>query len=604
MNNNIPNQVIDNVRESNDIVDVIGEYVQLKKQGRNFVGLCPFHNENSASFSVNKDEQFYHCFGCKKSGNVFTFVMETKTLSFVESVHYLAEKVNISLPELKLQQSTLSAESKTLLAAYEWLTKYYLHFLIYSDTGKTGLDYFTERGITDSTIKRFELGFAPEDSNFTVEFLETKGYHPQTLVKAGILNSRDNETYSDPFRGRVIFPIKNHLGKTVAFGGRAISDEQPKYLNSPEHELFSKGKILYNFDLAKNHIRKQNEVIIFEGYMDVLSSDQAGIQNILATLGTALSESQAKLLKRYVESVILCFDSDEAGLQGSFVAAKLLHGVGCTVKIASVPDNMDPDQYIRQFGAELFKANVIDTSDTYFKFMMNYRRKEHNLSVESERIAFIEETIKQLAMIESQIEREYYVNEVADEFNLHQETIQNQIAQHRRENNFAENVDKRGKYSNTKQGSQIQHVNHQITPAYQNAERKLISYMLNNNYIIEKVQQQLSVNFNMEEHKIILTHLYALFEEKRQVTVSELIDKLMDERLKSLITEIALIPTSSNNTEQEIEDYIHIIKVESKEMPQIRSLKEQLKLLDRQNEPILAAKLGMEIFELQKKLKH
>src|SRR5699024_2359843 len=271
MANIIPENKIEEVRQANDIVDVVSGYVQLKKQGRNHFGLCPFHNENTPSFSVNEEKQIFHCFGCGKGGNVFSFVMEIEHYNFIEAVKYLAEQSQIQLPEIKeSNQNKLSEEASNLLDAYEWLNKYYHHLLKYTENGEQALGYFKERGIN-------------------------QGFHQQALIKSGG-SSMKGQSATDPFRGRIVFPINNHLGKTVGFGGRAIKKEhQPKYLNSPENELFHKGNLLYNFDLAKNEIRKKGEVIVLEGYMDVITAYQAGFKNTVATLGTALTEFQAKL---------------------------------------------------------------------------------------------------------------------------------------------------------------------------------------------------------------------------------------------------------------------------------------------------------------------
>src|SRR5690625_174498 len=362
----IPEEKIEEVRKANDIVDVISEYVQLKKQGRNFFGLCPFHGEKTPSFSVTPEKQIFYCFGCKKGGNVLTFLMELENYSFYESIKILAEKSGIDLPQTHTtEETTLSQENQNVLSAHDWLTKLYHHLLRYTQDGKEGYEYFKNRGINDESIDQFELGFAPVVKGFTAEFLEGKGFHQQLLIKAGLLNLLDDNSVADRFAGRVIFPIRNHLGKTVAFGGRAIAGQQPKYINSSESELFQKNRLLFNFDLAKRQIRKENEVILFEGQMDVISAYQAGVKNVVATLGTSLTDNQAKLLKRYVDTVILCYDGDQAGINASFKAANMLRQVGCVVKITNLEKDTDPDSYINEFGAESFKKNIIRASDTY-----------------------------------------------------------------------------------------------------------------------------------------------------------------------------------------------------------------------------------------------
>src|SRR5699024_5505521 len=266
MTNILPEEKIEEIREANDIVDVVSGYVQLKRQGRNHFGLCPFHDEKSPSFSVTEEKQIFHCFGCGKGGNVYTFLMEKEGFSFIDAVTYLADRANIELPKIKQHETAYSEDAQVVLSASEWLTKYYHHVLKYTEEGKLALQYLHDRGLTETIIDQLQLGFAPNESDVTVEFLLKKDFHQQQLIKVGVLSQATAGNAMDPFRGRVIFPIQNHLGRTVAFGGRAIGEMKPKYLNSPENEIFHKGSLLYHFHLAKQFIRKKNQVIIFEGY--------------------------------------------------------------------------------------------------------------------------------------------------------------------------------------------------------------------------------------------------------------------------------------------------------------------------------------------------
>ena len=598
MNSQIPEEVIENIRRENDIVDIIGEYVSLKKQGRNYFGLCPFHDEKSPSFSVTKEKQIFHCFGCGKGGNVITFLMEVESFTFVEALRLLGDKVGVTLPERPNNTKSISEEAHTFLSAYDWLTKYYYHLLKYANDGEDAKEYLLNRGITEETIDEFQLGYATLNSDFTVEFLLKKEFHPQSLVKAGLLSTKDNQHFTDVFRGRVIFPIRNHLGKTVAFGGRAFQEEEPKYLNSPEHELFQKGNILFNFDKAKRHIRRNNEAIIFEGYMDVLAAHQANVTNAVATLGTALTIKQAKLLKRYVDTVIICYDADDAGIEASFKVAQLLEQVGCEVKVANMPNNMDPDDYIKNYGGNRFKEDVISRSDSLFRFYMKYYRRKYDLSVESERIAYVEEMIVQLADVESSIEREFHVKEIADEFSLSTDIIHHDIDKHKKKQKRQYNDNSNQK----KNFGQLTPYNmkNKMLPAYNNAERFLLAHMLKQTDVIDKVQQSLGIQFNVDEHKIILTHLYALHEKYEEISVSQLIDKLEDDHLKQIVTEIAMIPTDEMISEEVLNDYIHIIRAESTDIAHVRRLEQKQK---QESNPILAAQIGSEIIELKKQLK-
>ena len=597
MSTKIPEDVVNHIRTSNDIVEVIGEYVTLTRRGKNHFGLCPFHEEKTPSFSVAKDKQMFHCFGCGKGGNVFNFIMEIENIPYIEAVQYLAKRINYPLQHIQTSKRHYSKETLQIFSAYDWLVKYYHHLLKYSEQGEEALNYMIERGITEETIERFQLGYAPTDSELTVQFLQQKDFSLPFLVKNRILNMTDHETFLDPFRGRIIFPIQNHNGKTVAFGGRAIGNEQPKYLNSPEHKLFHKGNILYNFSNAKGHINKHNEVIVFEGYLDVLAADQANIKNVVATLGTALTDEHVNILKRSADTVILCYDGDESGLQASFEAAQLLEKNNCQVRIANLPDNLDPDDYIKTYGGEKFRQEVLDTSETFFKFFMRYKMNEYNLNADSERIQYIEELIQQLAKIDSPIERELYVNEIAERFQLSEQVILHDISKYR-EKIKQQKKDKSTRKSNT--NISIQYPQQKLLPAFVKAERLLIAQMIKHPFIIEQIQEEIGIQFNVPEHQVIVTHLYALYEENNSIDISELVDKVDEEQIRSVITEISLLPTNDQLNEEELNDYIQLIKSESTHKAQLRMLKQKQKL---EKNPSLAAEIGMQIIELQKKMK-
>ncbi|WP_284140424.1 MULTISPECIES: DNA primase [unclassified Virgibacillus] len=601
MSNQIPEELIEQVRQANDIVEVVGEYVQLKKQGRNFFGLCPFHGEKTPSFSVTQDKQIFHCFGCGKGGNVITFLMEMESFSFHEAVRELARRSDIALPEFAVPQETsMSQEQQQMVLAFDWLTKLYHHLLRYTKDGKEGYQYFQDRGINDETIDAFKLGFAPRVKNFTASFLEKKGIHQQILVKAGLITVHDDHSITDKFKGRVIYPIRNHLGKTVGFGGRSITEDGPKYLNSSESELFRKGKLLFNFDLAKKYIRKTNEVILFEGYMDVISAYQAGIRNTVATMGTALTETQAKLLRRYTELVVICFDGDQAGLEGAYKAATLLRQTGCQVKIANIKDGLDPDSFINQFGGEAFQREVITPSDPFIAFYMRYVKRDFNMSLEGDRIQYIELIIKELSKLESSIELEFYLNELHTEFDISLETLKEELGKHRGTNKHKQ--DKRLKDRYTKEKSNFYQAP-KMLPAFHKAERQLIAYMLQDHYIASRVQEELGAGFNIDAHKIIATHLYAYYEEGRSSNVSNFIQMLEDEEVRQLVIEIAMIPIHEEISEKEINDYIRLIQMETNDVSSIRELKKQQLLAEQQNDTAKAAHIAMQIIQLQKHMK-
>lgn len=599
----IPEEFIEEVRKANNIVDVVSEYVQLKKQGRNYFGLCPFHSEKTPSFSVTQEKQIFHCFGCGKGGNVVTFLMEIEGLSFFEALEILANRASIQLPETVgvKRKTSHSEEGQMILDAFEWLTKLYHHLLRYTKDGKEGYEYLKNRSINDSSIDTFQLGFAPDLKDFIVEFLEKKGFNKQFLIKTGFVTERDDDTLTDRFRGRIIFPIRNHYGKTVAFGGRAITDQGPKYLNSPENELFQKSKLLYNFDLAKRHIRKASEAILFEGNLDVITAYQAGIKNVVATLGTALTEEQAKLLNRYVDTVIICYDGDDAGQEASYRAASLLRNIGCDVKVSHLKDGQDPDSFIRTHGGEAFNNQILRTSDTYIAFIMRYYKKDFNLSLEAEKFKYIEKVLKELCMVESLLEREYYLQELSKEFSIALETLKDELEAMREKYTNQQDNPHQNRYTNN---TVIFPKNRKLLPAYQNAERKIIYHMLQSKWATEKIQEELGADFRVDDHKVIVTYLYAFYEEGNEPNISKFIETIPDDKMKRLITEIAMTSDEVEVNDEILSDYIKAVKTESNDKSKIQSLKEQLKIAEQASDPIRAAKIAQEILQIQRKLKN
>lgn len=603
MANQIPEALIEEIRKANDIVDIIGDYVQLKKQGRNYFGLCPFHGEKTPSFSVTQDKQIFHCFGCGKGGNVVTFLMEIESFSFYEAIQFLAERSGISLPQSIQSQkdANLSKETQDMLSAHEWLTKLYHHLLRFTKEGKEGYAYLKDRGIDEKAADIFQLGFSPIADHLTVEFLKKKGFHEQLLVKAGLLQMNEAGNTSDRFRGRIIFPIRNHLGKTVAFGGRAVGDYKPKYINSPESELFHKGKLLYNFDLAKRYIRKENEVVLLEGQMDVIAAYQAGVHNAVATLGTALTEFQAKLLKRYVNNVIICYDGDRAGLDAAYKAAVILRQCGCEVRVAYLQANMDPDSFIRMHGGQAFNDEVIKASDTFMTFYMRFLKKDYQLNLEADRIQYVEKVLKQIATIDSSIEREYYLKELSNEFEISMEALMDEISGYREM--FARNKDNQQKNRYTS-STVWNKVKSKLLPAFHNAERQLIAYMLQDVSIAEKVQEKIGASFHIDAHKIIATYLYAFYEEGNAPNVSLFLERITDTNLQQEITEIAMLPLQENISDKQLNDYVRTIIAKQTDKVTIQSLREQQKEAEKQNDPIKAAQIAKQIIELNYQLKH
>lgn len=604
MVNQISDGTIELIRQANDVVDIVGEYVQLKKQGRNFFGLCPFHSENTPSFSVNQEKQIFHCFGCGKGGNVITFMMEIEGFTFQQAIQYLAEKSGQSVPHFNhTDRQHKDPVEQSSLEAYQWLTKLYHHLLRRSKEGKKALEYLYDRGFTDESIDQFSIGYSPANKEFVVQFLEKKGYHKQAMAKSGLLTVNEDQ-YFDRFLGRVIFPIRNHLGKTVGFGGRSFTDQQPKYLNSPETSLFQKSKLLYNFDLARSSIRKESQAILFEGYVDVIAAHQAGIYNGVATLGTSLTEKHAVFLRRYVDSVCLCYDGDSAGQQATYKAISLLKKVGLNAEVAVLPADYDPDQYIQEFGSEAFRQQVLNAAVTEMNFLMNYYKKDFNLNLEGDRLRYVEKVIGEIALLKTSVERDFYVRELSEQLQLSYEALKQDLIAHRRK--IEKNSDNPHRFGNTNGGKTRQMHQSSITelpPAYQNAERRLIAYMLQNTHIADKVKETIGSRFNLEQHQIIVTYLYGYYEEGNAPDSSHFLTYIEDPAIQQKVVELSMIDCSWEMTEDELQDYIRLIQLEQEDNKQLKELQERQKTLEK-TDPVEAAKIGMRMIEIKQQSKN
>lgn len=599
MSNQIPDHIVKQVQSAHNIIDIIGEDVQLTKRGNNYFGLCPFHEENTPSFSVSEEKQMFYCFGCKEGGNTISFLMKQKGFTFIESINELANRANINIPNIGYTNKVPSTEAQNALQANEWLTKLYHHLLRFTKEGKKAYSYLESRGISKESIDTFQIGYSPNIKNFTAKFLKKKGIHEQTLIKSGLF-VKSNEEIFDRFSGRVVFPIRDPHGNPVGFSARTITDEDPKYINSSESEIFQKQNLLYNFDLAKGSIRKEKEVILFEGQVDVITAFHNGLKNVVATLGTALTERQAKLLRRYANRVILCYDGDSAGQEASYRAAKLLQSNGFDIKIANMNSGDDPHTFITKNGIESFNNQIIKLSDSYIVFYMRYIQKDYNLNSENEKLQYIRKLIEEIALIDSSVEREYYLKQINEEFSISIDSLQEELNSFRLVKGVHRNNRSRNRY--TKTTSTLPKQN-RLLPAFHRAERELISIMLNDESIANYIQNELGANFTIDDHKIIVTTLYAFYEEGQPPNVGLFLQRIKDERIRSLTAEIAMVPSVLMDHEEGLMDYISVIKKQFSDVSIINEYREKQRLAEQANDPLKAAQIGMKILELQKQIK-
>ncbi|MEY8191156.1 DNA primase [Peribacillus simplex] len=601
MNGRIEDEKINQIREAVDIVDLIGEYVQLKKQGRNYFGLCPFHGENSPSFSVSTEKQIFHCFGCGAGGNIFTFLMDIEGYSFVESAKVLAEKGNVPLDveiNKDSKRSNIPAGSQQMIEAHDLLRKFYHHLLVNTKEGQDALEYLLKRGFTEETIEKFQIGYSLDSWDFVSKFLLKRGFPAEYMEQAGLIIYREkDESYFDRFRNRVMFPIMDHQGNTIAFSGRAMGDDEPKYLNSPETPIFNKSKTLYNFHHARPHIRKKEQAVIFEGFADCISAVGAGVENAVATMGTALTDQHIQLLKRNTDQILICYDSDSAGLNAANRAVNMLQDHEFSVKVALMPDNLDPDDYIKEFGEKSFVSEVIGASLTYMAFKMHYLRRGKNVNNEGDRIQYIEEVLKEISRLPNAVERDHYLRQLSSEFSLSLDALEQQ----QRQVFFTER--KKGTLPQPAAPKKMAlQYEHKLKPAHHNAEMKLIAHMLKSRDMTFKIQQLLGQTvFHVDEHQAIITYLYAFYEDGHEPDTSFFLTYLPDPNLRRIVSEIEMMSVNEEVTDKELTDCINqVLKYEK--LLKIKEKQVEEKDAVRRSDYVTAAQIAMEIIKLRKML--
>ena len=421
-------QVIENVLSANNIVDIVSSRVQLTKKGKNYFGLCPFHNEKTPSFSVDPDRQYYYCFSCNKGGNAFRFIMETEKLTFPEALQRLAERANIVLPASSdpiYNQNLARAKERQArhLEMYAQAAGFFSQALI-AEKGKAARAYMQKRMIRADMVRHFGLGYAYPDWNALHEFLGAKGFQDEEMLTGGLILKGKNGGYYDRFRNRIIFPIQDVSGRILAFGGRALDDSTPKYLNSPESAYYSKGKILYGLNFAKN--TKEKNMLIVEGYMDLISLWAHGIDNAVAPLGTALTETQARLLKRYTDEVIIAFDADAAGQAAAIRGLDILENQGFRVRVLTIPESKDPDEFIKARGSVAFRG-LIEAAAPLLEYKIQAIRLRYPADDVENDVRFFKDAVRVLSGVDDEIEREIYISRIASRYKISEVSIKSEI---------------------------------------------------------------------------------------------------------------------------------------------------------------------------------
>jgi DNA primase len=499
----ISEEIIQKVKDSNDIVDIISENVKLRRSGKNYIGLCPFHNEKTPSFSVSQEKQIFRCFGCGEGGNVITFIMKYKNLDFIEAVKYLAERANI---EIKAENYSTIRNKDINEKLYKINIDAARYFFTQLKRNKNAVSYFLNRGISNATIKKFGLGYAPDGWDNLLKFLKHKGYSELDMLNAGLIIKSEKGTFYDRFRNRVIFPVFDYKGNVIGFGGRVLDDSKPKYLNSPETAIFKKGTNLFGLNFAIKNL-KNKMIIIVEGYMDCISLHQYGITNVVASLGTALTSNQAKLLKRYANKIIIAYDADLAGQKATLRGLDILKNEDFDIKVLTVPKGKDPDEFIRTNGSEAF-LNLIDNAIP----LIDYKIKKIGEDIDFNDPNMLSKYIKNVALIIEDLnplEKEIYIKKISETIGIKEQSIYDLLNKEMQNNT--------NKFLNMNSDYNFGYKLYR-EPSYIKAERSILKFMHINNTVYDYVEQNYSKDYLvLESHKKI----YELIKEYINLDINE-----------------------------------------------------------------------------------
>lgn len=586
----ISEEILEKIKSQNDIVDVISERVRLKKAGRNFTGLCPFHNEKTPSFSVSQEKQIFKCFGCGEAGNVISFVMKEKNLSFIEAVKYLANRANIPLDDEKGERSVVSKKKDLLYKINVEAAKFFFSNLMNNHNAK---EYFLNRGIKEETIKRFGLGFANDSWNDLMFYLRKKGIKDNLLEEAGLISvNKEKGTKYDRFRNRVMFPVFDYQGKVIGFGGRVLDDSKPKYLNSPETLVFQKGTNLYGLNFALKHTMKERYFVIVEGYMDLISLHQYGITNVVASLGTALTINQARLLKRYADKVVISYDADLAGQMATLRGLEILRTAGFDVRVLNIPQGKDPDEYVRSNGREAF-LKLINSAEP----LIDYRIKKAEEGIDfknSQSTILYSKRIMEIISDLNPVEKDVYIKKASENTGIKEQALYDILRskiQDNRENNSRNNKEEyRPKLH--------------VEPGFVKAERAILKLMLEKSEYLQYIEERISENdFILLEHKEIFTIIILAKGENINN-----IESFIESRLTNAKTIGELIKIKEENVffaediKFQINDFINEIH-NYKLKQRLEELRREQKKLENQGKIEESIKLAIELANITKKLK-
>lgn len=561
----IEQSVINEIKDKTDILDLVSEYVKLEKRGRNYIGLCPFHDEKTPSFTVSEDKQICHCFGCKKGGNVFQFTQEIEGISFVDAVKALGERVNIKVDVgQNNEQNQIASDDLMMIKMHELMQEYYHYVLMKTVEGEEPLKYLKSRGFTEELLKDRKIGFAPDNSHFCHDFLQKKGYDIELAYEAGLLSrNEENFSYYDRFRDRIMFPLHNAQGRTVGYSGRTYKNQEPKYLNSPETPIFQKRRLLYNVDKARRIIRQKNEIILLEGFMDVIKGDNAGVKQVVASMGTQISQEHIAFIKKLTSNVTLLFDGDFAGQEATLKTGQHLLEQGLNVFVIQLPSKMDPDEYITKYGEDAFKKYVEHEKRAFVLYKVNlYKDEIENNDMAYEQ--YLKEITNDVSLMQSGILQKKVLQDVSELFKVSFDSLNNEVSRH-------------NQHSFQQIPAAVPEVKQKKYSKQEDAERKLLKhFMFNKDIFLEHSQRVEADDFTNQQFKRIFNILHDYYAENEYYNLSTALLYSDEEIDRETLIALDNLLLNNNPYEHEIDEYIQII-VSSRDEETSESLNQKLR---------------------------
>lgn len=572
-------EILDEVRSSNDIVDIISQYISLKRSGRNYFGLCPFHNEKSPSFSVSPDKQIFHCFGCGVGGNVISFISKIEGIGFKEAIEVLAEKANIKLPTIVNNIDSKKEELKTKVYKVNSFTAEFYHKRLYEPSSKIAQEYVKKRQLNNETLKSFKIGFSCKFDEL-YQALHKEGFKDEEILESGLVNRNENGKFIDRYRNRLMIPILDERNRVIAFGGRVLDDSKPKYINSPENIVYSKGRHLFGLNVAKKSDTKR--LLIVEGYMDAISLHQRGITNVVAALGTALTTQQGWLLRKNAEQVILGFDSDGAGQTAIIRAMEVMQNMGCDMRVLQMSGAKDPDEYVLKYGSVRFQK-LLDEAISLIEFKIKVLQKDLNLENASDKIKFLNEIAKLISKIDNTMEREIYIEKIAKGYNISKEAIYAEVNKLQYSNRQSTKVLEKEKAMVRRNKLQI---SNEISEEIRKRENTIIWILINSTETYKVIKNNIKIeDFKDETNKEILKKIYEEIE-KGNTNIISVLDHTENEKIQNHLTEIMATDYGIIDNKKAIEDLLkkyELEKLENKRNSLLLELNQETDLEKKRN---------------------